>query len=447
MVATTAASVTKSATKSAKGSAPEKSQSLVRMLALPIFVLAFLLQIVKPSWIVPTGKYIFDYSQSLRQPTQRARDTSAIDALESDLIHVEMMDPLRGFPLHVTPKTPGQDAEFLANYIKEHHDEFQNALTKHGVIRFRDFDVPKPKDFETVISTFDPWLNATYLGLANRPRIDDTEYVWTASEFPGYAMIGPHSEMAFLLDTSPKNVFFYARRVTTVGGETPLFDMAEVWDNMKPEVKEKFKQWGIKTQRKYKHRDEPSRDFLMYKTWQDLFNTEDKDEAFRLAVSEGLNPHWDGNTLILHDIYSGTTVHPVTGRTIFYNHCPAYHETVHTLELAQSAAREEAWYPAIASHIAAVVNEIHRWIYNDDVGIDCFYGNGEQIPWEDMVEVRAALWKYGVTEKHHEGDIVMVDNRQMGHSRNYFMGERSILNAWSTYPPDVDQSYHPPGEQ
>eukprot|EP00127_Corallochytrium_limacisporum_P001747 Clim_evm1s78 gene=Clim_evmTU1s78 len=426
---------------------PQSIWSKIRPFALPIIVLAFILQTVKPSTIVPTGKYMYDYSQSLTEPTQRALDTSAIEALESDLIHVEMMDPLRGFPVHITPKTPGLGTEFIVSYMKEHHDKFQNALTKHGVLRFRGFDVPTPVDFETIITSFDPWLNATYLGLAPRPHIDGTKYVWTASEVPFFAMIGAHAEMAFLLDTSPKNLFFYIRSIPPIGGETPVFDLAETWDNLKPEVKEKFEKYGIKTTRKYRHKDEFSWDHLVYKTWQDMFSTDDPEEAFRLAKSENLNPEWEGNTLVLHDIYSGTAVHPVTGRTVFYNQIPVYHETVHTLEMAQAAARDEAWYPAIASHIAGVLNEIHRWVFNDNVGLDVFYGNGEPIPWEDMIEVRATLWKYGASEKHQVGDFCIVDNRQMGHARNYYLGERSVLNAWSTYPPGYDQTYHPPSEE
>eukprot|EP00127_Corallochytrium_limacisporum_P005955 Clim_evm32s215 gene=Clim_evmTU32s215 len=407
-------------------------------LAIQALLVALFVQFVKPSQVLPTGQKIWSHRKTLTEPTHRAKDTTAVNTLTNDLVKAELADPLRGFPLQLTPKTPGQDAKFLAEYVTKNHDVFEKALIKHGAIRFRGFDLSSPKDFETVITAFDPWLNNTYLGVSERPKIPGTEYVFAASEFPYYLQVPQHSEMSFLQHTSPKNLHFFAEQPSPVGGETPLFDNEAVWENMDPAVKAKFEKHGMKTIRKYRDESHSTWDLLKTKSWQTMFNTKDRDEAFRLAESEGLHPKWEGDVLVLHDIYSGRTHHPHTGREIWYNHVPTFHIEAQHMEHETAAVREERWYPAFLSVVTRAIMNGYYWLYNGDVSLNSYYGDGSDIPTEDMVHIRSLLWKYGVIGEHQKGDIVIIDNRQIGHGRNYFYGPRSVLAAWSTYPPGFD---------
>jgi alpha-ketoglutarate-dependent taurine dioxygenase len=97
--------------------------------------------------------------------------------------------------------------------------------------------VSAARDFERVARAIDPDLKNEYLGTS--PRSGLTDYVFTASELPGYYPIPQHCEMSFIKQP-PRRVFFCCLEAPATGsGETPLVDFRKVWRDLDPDVRQR----------------------------------------------------------------------------------------------------------------------------------------------------------------------------------------------------------------
>src|SRR5262245_13773972 len=81
-------------------------------------------------------------------------------------------------------------ATALAGWCKANATFVADALSRHGAILFRDFDVPDAPAFEQVARAIDDDLKCDYLGTSPRDAL--TGYVFTASELPSYYPIPQH---------------------------------------------------------------------------------------------------------------------------------------------------------------------------------------------------------------------------------------------------------------
>ena len=71
------------------------------------------------------------------------------------------------------------------------------------------------------------------------------QYVFTASELPPYFPIPQHIEMSFL-PAPPRKLFFCCLEApTSSGGETCLCDFKKVYEQMNPEIRQKFEEKGV----------------------------------------------------------------------------------------------------------------------------------------------------------------------------------------------------------
>ena len=72
-----------------------------------------------------------------------------------------------------------------------------------------------------------------------------TQYVFSASELPSFFPISQHLEMAFL-PAPPRRLFFCCLEApTSAGGETCLADFGKVYQQLSPEVRQKFEENGV----------------------------------------------------------------------------------------------------------------------------------------------------------------------------------------------------------
>ncbi len=72
------------------------------------------------------------------------------------------------------------------------------------------------------------------------------QYVFSASELPSFFPIPQHLEMAFL-PAPPRILFFCCLEApTSPGGETCLADFGKVYQQLNPEVRQKFEENGVR---------------------------------------------------------------------------------------------------------------------------------------------------------------------------------------------------------
>src|ERR1035437_1035156 len=152
-------------------------------------------------------------------------------------------------PLVIEPITSAKaDVSFLKAWLNEHKEEFDNQLTKCGAVLFRNFDIENALDFENIARTIDPELKNDYLGTS--PRNSKTEFVFSASELPGFYPIAQHCEMSFL-DNPPRTLFFFCKPSPKKDGETPVCEFRKVDRNMDKTIREEIMQKGIRYVRNY----------------------------------------------------------------------------------------------------------------------------------------------------------------------------------------------------
>jgi alpha-ketoglutarate-dependent taurine dioxygenase len=122
-----------------------------------------------------------------------------------------------------------------------------------------------------------PNLSNEYLGTSPRRQVENTTYVFSASEFPGYIVIPVHCELSFL-PNPPSALIFYAHQPTSTGGETPLSDFAAVWKDLDANIRESFaiSNMTLKYVREYFDENKWNLNPFLTKAWQQMFSTQNR---------------------------------------------------------------------------------------------------------------------------------------------------------------------------
>ena len=68
----------------------------------------------------------------------------------------------------------------------------------------------------------------------------------------------------------------------------------------------------------------------------------------------------------------------------------------------------------------------------EDLSMHTFYGDGSEIPEEDIEHVRDLIWKNLQVNAWQKGDVLAIDNASVSHGRLPYKNEdREILVCWS----------------
>lgn len=334
-------------------------------------------------------------------------------------------------PLILTPEK-AEGPEALAGQLKAQFSEVENLLTQHGAILFRGIPLSGALDFERVALAVTAELKNNYLGTSPRDAV--TEYVFNASELPGYYPIPQHCEMTFIKDPPKRLLFACLVAPSGSGGETPLCDFRKVLADLPAEVREPFERLGVRTVRNYSGPSSArSLGPWQLKPWHELFGTRDKDQIEKICKENNFEPTWlPGDKLRLEHTQKATRLHPLTGEPVWFNHSQVFHMSQARGEFARIAKRQPSlrlhglkWYARLLSHAQ------QRLLEPDAQPMHSTYGDGTEIPDASMEAVRDAIWKNLVTFRWHRGDIVLIDNHAIAHGRMPYQGPRRVVVAWN----------------
>ncbi len=319
----------------------------------------------------------------------------------------------------------------LLEWLKSDQESLQQKLLEHGAIRFRGFDVQSAEDFEEIARLIAPDLKNDYLGTSPRDAV--TDYVFHASELPGYFPIPQHCEMSFCANP-PKHLFFSAMNPSEPdSGETPICDMRKVWQDMDPEVRARFQEKGMKNVRNYSAPGAPAGDEMQLKSWDDMFQSTDRLVVEQKCKEEGFEPEWkeDGG-LRLWGNQQVSRKHPVTGDEAWYNHLAIFHVSSPAGEYERICNFRPTEENKQILELARGLEVGMRAKPAEDLSMHTFYGDGTEIPLEDIEHVRDLIWKHLQVDAWHKGDVLAIDNASVSHGRlPYKNDDREILVCWS----------------
>ncbi|KAK6914822.1 TauD/TfdA-like domain [Dillenia turbinata] len=291
------------------------------------------------------------------------------------------------FPAILSP--PNQTSIKLSDFIQAIKTEkpfLESVLHSAGVILFRGFPVNSASDFNDVVESFG-YEEMSSLGVSV-PRTHIVGRVFAANEAPPDQRIHFHHEHAYLPEYASKLLFFCEVPPAT-GGETALVLSHVIYEKMKhkyPDFVEHLENHGVIYTRVYGEDDDPSSP--IGRGWKSTFLTNDKKIAEERATKLGVKLQWtkDGAEAIASPV-------------------PA-------IKFDETRQRK-IWFNSIAVHWA--------------LGKRPTFGDGKPLPVEIMNDYLEILEECCVAIPWEKGDVMMVDNLAVLHSRRPFDSPRRIL--------------------
>jgi len=325
----------------------------------------------------------------------------------------------KNFPLVITPQQ-GYDVSTLGPWLKKADDQKQwlkEKLLEHGALLFRGFDIHNATAMHAFCDAIDAQLMDYPRGTS--PRTEIAPYIYTSTEVAQHLPLPIHTEMSYT-SVFPRALAFCCVVPPQHGGETPLADMKKVLQRLPAEVVKTFEEKGI-----LYHQYCPSgHNNKKFKTWQDMFVTEDKKVAEQKCAEQGVTMAWlkDGSAKLTNP---GTAIreHPKTAERIWFNQAHVFHPTM------------SAEFRYIGRPFMAMVVRGYEYLLEHFPKLlppypyGCTFGDGSSIPRATILAIRRAIWDETVTFRWEKGDLLLVDNLRLGHGRLPFKGDRKILAA------------------
>lgn len=299
------------------------------------------------------------------------------------------------FPSVLSPASKSPSSlSLLTKAIETQKSSLQSLLHKSGAVLFRGFPVTSASDFNDVVEAFG-FEELPYVGGA-APRTNVVGRVFTANESPPDQKIPFHHEMAQVPEF-PSKLFFFCETEPASGGETPIVLSHVVYERMKekyPEFVSRLEDYGLIYTRVLGEDDDPSSP--IGRGWKSTFLTKDKSVAEQRAAKLGMKLEWLENGVksimgpipaIKHD--------KNRQRKIWFN---------------SMVAAYTGWEDARNDPVKAVT-----------------FGNGKPLPGDIIHDCLRILEEESVAIPWKKGDVLLLDNLAVLHSRRSFTPPRRVL--------------------
>ena len=277
--------------------------------------------------------------------------------------------------------------------------QIETVLLNYGGILLRDFSIRAISEFNKLANIVSPNL-VDYVNRST-PRTKLGGKLYTATEYPPDRQIPFHNENSYTL-TWPNKILFFSVIAATDGGETAITDSRQVYNHIDKEIINEFNQKKIMYIRNYT----PGIDL----SWQEVFQTEEKSEVEDYCRNNSIAYEWktSGVELTTKQVCQATIKHPVTGEDIWFNQA-------HLFNIASLSANDR--------------DELINLLGKDNLTRNSYYGDGSEIQKSHFDHIRQAYEKERIEFKWQKGDVMILDNRLMAHSRNPFNGNRKVVVA------------------
>ena len=326
--------------------------------------------------------------------TFRAVKRKAVRLQSKTLVRAELLREDLTFPLAVYPALEGVD---LATWAGTQREWVEEQVFTYGAVLFRGFGVNTGQEFERVAQAICPGLYGEYGDL---PREVSGEKIYGSTVYPPDKTILFHNESSHL-SRWPLKIMFCCITAARKGGETPILDCREVYRQLDPELRSQFEERQLMYVRTFiEGLDVP---------WQEFFRTEQRSDVEAVCRRQGMLWEWLGkNDLKVKQIVPAVRQHPKTGDKLFFNQIQLHH-----IACLDQATRDS---------LLAVFGE-------ERLPRNVYFGDGSPIPVEVMGRIGQMYDRLAVQFPWEEGDLIVLDNMRIAHSRNPFEGPRKILVA------------------
>jgi alpha-ketoglutarate-dependent taurine dioxygenase len=282
-------------------------------------------------------------------------------------------------------------------YLKE-------KLLVHGAVLLRNFGVNTVPRFDEFLQLFKESMLLNYTG-GNSPRTKLSNGIYTSTEYPAEHFISLHNELSYS-DQWPAHLFFCCETAPNHQGNTLIADGRKMLQLLAPEVVEMFEKKKVKYIRNLH-----GGDGLFGPSWQDTFETQDRDEVSEFCSKSDIDFKWrDDGSLRTIQLGLGVITHPETAEKAWFNQADQFHPSNHP----------QAYYEALLDMCDGKLDELPTHA--------CF-GDESEIPDKVLDDVRNTFKHLTIYFPWQQGDVLIIDNMLMAHGRAPYSGARKILVA------------------
>ncbi|KAK1321215.1 Clavaminate synthase-like protein [Acorus calamus] len=288
------------------------------------------------------------------------------------------------FPKTLLPSNTGED---LAIAVAKERNRLSEALKEHGAILFRGFDVGSAEDFSRVVEAFG-WEEMGYVGATTRVKMANR--VFSANEIPLDQSINFHHEMA-LTKEYPSKIFFYCFEPAPLGGETSIVPSNVIVEKMEEQMlkfMEKVSDIGLIF--RITRPKEKIQGSAIDNSWKCLLKTNDVVEAEKRAREK------------------------LSCASVMFNDDGTAEFTYGPVNPVRKFGGKKAWFLPILGYS------------ENKKGVDISFGDGSDVPREAISAYKGILEENCVDLKWKKGDILLVDNLSVQHSRRPGKPPRAI---------------------
>jgi alpha-ketoglutarate-dependent taurine dioxygenase len=329
---------------------------------------------------------------SLRSSIRARREE--IDLSTMSLVKSSYLQPELTLPLVIQPSVEGVN---LAQWAANNKEFLRTELAKHGAILFRDFHIDAPTKFEAFARSISDELFDEYGDL---PREDAGQKVYSSTPYPANKSILFHNESSHM-HRWPMKIWFYCVKAAEKGGATPILDCRKIYQSLDAGLVKRF------TEKKLLY----VRNFIdgLDVSWQQFFQTSNKEAVEAYCRKAGIDFEWKSEShLTTRQLSRAVVKHPYTGEMLFFNQIQLHHVSCLDPEVRE-----------------AMMSMFHQ----EELPRNVYYGDGTPIEDSVVQEISALYEQQAVRFQWQPGDVIMLDNMMVSHSRDPFEGTRKILVA------------------
>ncbi|XP_064648581.1 uncharacterized protein LOC135500845 [Lineus longissimus] len=305
----------------------------------------------------------------------------------------------------------------LETYSREFRPKLDKLLLEYGAVLIRGLPLDTANDFSKFFLSLGHEPQPYMGGAANRSQVAAGVVDTGKQEESDEDCIEPHCEMAYT-HNFPHMFFLFAEVAPSpgCGGESGITDMRDVLRTLDPEVVEKFTKLGVRYHRCLPDRnnqDAPHR----YSYWQTSLLTDSRDEAELRLKETGHSP----------DQYRWNE----EGTLSFWTNCPAvrpHHRTGEMMWFNQSDLSHWSYFKKMSAFYDVFKDEDPL-----KYPFTSFYGDGTEIELDVIRHIRETMWRCTKVGQLKQGDVLVLDNMRVGHSKLGFTGARVLRVALSMY--------------
>lgn len=331
---------------------------------------------------------------SIRSSIREKREE--IDLAAFSLTKSSYLSDGQQLPLVIQPAIDGVN---LASWARNNRDYIQTELARHGAILFRGFTVDSPAKFEDFASAVSS-TGDLFDEYGDLPRDDPGAKVYGSTPYPADKSILFHNESSHM-HRWPMKIFFYCVKPSERWGATPILDCRKTYQTLDSVIIRRM------TEKKLMY----VRNFIdgLDVSWQQFFQTSDRKRVEDYCRRASIDFEWKGeNRLTTRQICRAVAKHPRTGDILFFNQIQLHHISCLDPEVRQS--------------MLSMFKE-------EDLPRNVYYGDGTPIEDSVVAEISALYDQQAIRFQWQAGDILLLDNMMVAHSRDPFEGTRKILVA------------------